>query len=459
MDIRHAGKPVIIEGQSGTGKTTVAKKVLERLNGGDDFIYLTARDANDSSQISVLAKEGHGGRYIIDDFHRLESEVQAKLANLVKLAAEAETADIYPKIIIIGINRVGSELIYLVHDIAKRCGIHKVEPAHETAIMELIEKGEEKLNITIGHHKEILHESAGDYWLAQLLCQQICKSNGLIETSLKKIDLNFDTGDLRKRLVNQLENSFLDPVKAFCRGTRFRPTNDPYFKLLRAISFQDNSVVDLNDLANENPDVKGSINNIKETRINILLKSNELCDRYFYYNSQIKSFAIEDPALFYYLKHLDWDELRKSCGFKENEDDYEFDFAISFAGENRAVAEKIAELLGVLDCTVFYDKYYENNYLGRVWSNQFQEIFGKKSRLVICLLDAKHREKIWPTFERECFEPRIPDGAVIPIFLDDTLFPAISSDINGIHARDIDLSDENSLTDYIVLPLEERLGH
>ena len=28
VDIRNRGKPVIIEGQSGTGKTTVAKKIL-----------------------------------------------------------------------------------------------------------------------------------------------------------------------------------------------------------------------------------------------------------------------------------------------------------------------------------------------------------------------------------------------------------------------------------------------
>ena len=29
VDIRGPGKPVIIEGQSGTGKTTVAKKIIE----------------------------------------------------------------------------------------------------------------------------------------------------------------------------------------------------------------------------------------------------------------------------------------------------------------------------------------------------------------------------------------------------------------------------------------------
>ena len=42
------------------------------------------------------------------------------------------------------------------------------------------------------------------------------------------------------------------------------------------------------------------------------------------------------------------------------------------------------------------------------------------SRLVVCFLDAHHKEKIWPTFERECFQPRVADAEV---FLDDNTLP------------------------------------
>ena len=145
-------------------------------------------------------------------------------------------------------------------------------------------------------------------------------------------------------------------------------------------------------------------------------------DRYFYYNSSTKNFAIEDPALFYYIKHLDWEVLRKNCGFRESNTDYEFDFAISFAGENRELAKNIADLLAVLDCNVFYDSYYEANYLGKACSKQFKEVFVDNSRFVVCLLDVHHSEKIWPTFERECFHPRVQAGSVIPVYLDDTVF-------------------------------------
>ncbi len=47
VDIRNLGKPVIIEGQSGTGKTTVARKILEQAFPNKDFEYLSARKPSD----------------------------------------------------------------------------------------------------------------------------------------------------------------------------------------------------------------------------------------------------------------------------------------------------------------------------------------------------------------------------------------------------------------------------
>ena len=457
VDIRTPGKPVIIEGQSGTGKTTVAKKILEQISTNQEFQYLSARIAPDVGKIIEISEGKMTGNFVLDDFHRLDNSVQENIANIVKISAEQPDAEKHPKIVIIGINKVGSELIYLVHDIAKRCGIHRVQPANETRIFELIESGEEKLNVSIGNREKIFAESSGDYWLAQLLCQSVCIMNDIIETSAEEQEVQFDEVELRVRLVSRLENNYADPVKEFCRGRRFRATNDPYFKLLKLISTQDSSIVDLNELANANPDIKGSINNIKERRINVLLESKPICERYFYYNSETKNFAIEDPALFYYLKHLDWEVLRQSCGFRENENDYEFDFAISFAGENRELAKNITDLLTVLDCTVFYDEYFESNFLGKAWSKQFLEIFGAQSRLVICLLDSHHAEKIWPTFERECFQPRIADSSVIPIYLDKTKFVGIPADIVGIQFIGKDQGDERDITDNIVYKLEERL--
>ena len=457
VDIRNPGKPTIIEGQSGTGKTTVAKKIIEHAFPHGEFGYLSARAASDMERILAIADGKLPGKWIIDDFHRLDTSVQARIANLLKVAAENFEASVHPKLVLIGINKVGSELIILVHDIAKRCGIHRIQPADKAITLQMIKRGEVKLQIQLDGKDAIFDETKGDYWLTQLTCHAICLSHDILETQDSMKTLAYKQDDVRTRIVARLDNTYREPVKEFARGKRFRPTNDPYFRLLRLIAAQGSSISDLNELANANPDFRGSINNIKERRIAIVLESKPICDRYFYYNSDTKTFAIEDPAFFYYLHHLDWEDMRKDCGFRDDPHTFDWDFAISFAGENRDLAKSIADLLEILDCTVFYDQYYEANYLGTAWSQQFKEIFGTKARYVVCLLDSHHAEKIWPTFEREVFTPRVEDAAVIPIYLDDTPFVGIPKDIVGIDFKGCDGSNTDLVTDKIVYKLEEKL--
>lgn len=458
LDIRHPGKPVVLEGQSGTGKTTCVRKALEHL-GGAAPEYLTARSATDLHRIEEIARTSLPGRFVIDDFHRLASKTQADLANIAKFAAEAQSGQ--TKLILIGINQVGTELIKLVPDVAKRTGIHRIQAGEKDDIDRLVQEGANKLNITIPDSEIIYNESRGDYWLTQQLCQTICTMNDVLETHDEGKTITFEMGALRSRVVDKLSAAFHPATKEFCRGGRFRPNNDPYLKLLQKIGQQESSVVDLNELANSNEDVRGSINNIKESRLAILLRDKPTCGRHFYYNSETKNFAIEDPALFYFLKHLDWAKLRQDCGFRPASRETEYDFAISFAGENRVLAREIAEQLSLLDVHVFFDEHFEVNFLGGAWSVQFERIFGSDSRLVLCLLDANYRAKIWPTFERECFLPRVASGDVIPIFLDDTVFVAIPSDIIGIkfnRSANVD-DDRGRVTDEIAFKLIERLGN
>jgi hypothetical protein len=256
LDVRHAGKPVIVEGQSGTGKTTCVRKVLEQL-GGTAPEYLTARSATDVHRIEEIAKQGLPGRFVIDDFHRLAKDTQARLADLAKHAAEAPGGP-RTKLVLIGINQVGSELIHLVPDIAKRTGIHRIQAGSWESIGELIREGCAKLNIEIPEAEAVFKESRGDYWLTQQLCQTICTSNDITETCEAKRHISFDMAAIRRRVVERLAAAFYQAVKDFCRGVRFRPNNDPYLKLLQKIGQQESSIVDLNELAHMACDLSSS---------------------------------------------------------------------------------------------------------------------------------------------------------------------------------------------------------
>jgi len=461
LDLRKPGKPVIIEGQSGTGKTTCVTKALEKLSSVLSCSILSARKAEDVAFIAQLVADRPAGLFMIDDFHRLDPNLQRDLADIAKLAAEKnDVTSRLPKLILVGINQIGSDLIHLVPDIAKRIGIHRIQHGREEDIRMLIAAGCDQLNISIGDWKVIYQESKGDYWLTQHLCQTLCADNGVTETQSVRFSMQIDLGLLRTRVVDRLRSAYHEGVKQFCRGRRFRPSNDPYYKLLRSIGQQESSIVDLNELANANPDVRGSVNNIKEHRLRVLIAEKPECQNLFHYNAETKNFVIEDPAVFYYIKHLNWDALRKDCGFREGTTSFDFDFAISFAGENRALAKCIADNLEILDASVFFDEYFETNFLGKAWAQQFTEIFSEKCRLVLCLLDRHYREKIWPTFERECFLPRVSEGHVIPIYLDDTKFVGIPSDIVGIkYSFDPEvLGWENDVIDKIVFRLIERIS-
>jgi len=266
IDIRRPGKPVIIEGQSGTGKTSTAKKIIEQLLGNVEIVYWSARKATDVENIVKLTGNPKPGYYIIDDFHRLSKELQGRIGNLAKIAAEEGIDTQLPKLIIIGINEIGSGLIHLVPDIAKRCGIHKISAGDSQDILNLIEKGCAELGIVIENKEGVYGETKGDYWLSQVFCQTICSINGILETQAEKKTLKYEIKDVRGRAIKRLKAGYYEPVKEFCRGRRFRKSNDPYFKLLKLIGQQDSSIVDLNRLASQYEDIKGSINNIKERR-------------------------------------------------------------------------------------------------------------------------------------------------------------------------------------------------
>ena len=460
LDVRRPGKPVILEGQSGTGKTTCVRHIVTELDDGKPTEYLTARNAIHISRIEEVVRDQTPGRFVIDDFHRLSQHLQEQIADVAKLSAEVDDDSSLPKLVIIGINQVGSELIQLVPDIAKRTGIHRIAPGKQADIEKLISSGCERLNITIEKKDEIYGETRGDYWLTQQICQSICGAANITKTVDVIKDVKFTMSEVRQRVVDRLRAAYYPGVKEFCRGRRFRPSNDPYFKLLRAVGQQDSSIIDLNEMANSVSDVRGSINNIKERRLQVLIESKPAVSRHFYYNPETKNFALEDPALFYFIKHLDWNQLRQDCGFREHSGDFEFDVAISFAGENRELAQFIADNLTTLDVPVFFDAMFEANYLGKAWSQQFKEIFANKSRFVVCILDEHHLKKIWPTFEREHFVPRIADEGVIPIFLDETKFPGLPQDLIGIPFK-FDAHDpewKQKATDEIIYKLIDRLS-
>src|SRR5215471_9767008 len=81
LDVRHSHKPVILEGQSGTGKTSCVRHILAELDRARKPEYLTARDPFHVRTIEKVVSEHTVGSYVIDDFHRLTMGLQERIAD------------------------------------------------------------------------------------------------------------------------------------------------------------------------------------------------------------------------------------------------------------------------------------------------------------------------------------------------------------------------------------------
>ena len=131
---------------------------------------------------------------------------------------------------------------------------------------------------------------------------------------------------------------------------------------------------------------------------------------------------------------------------------YEYDFALSFAGENRDIAEKMANELPLYGAKVFYDKFKEADLIGKKLSTYFQDTYGSKSRYVIVLISKEYQIKDWTNFELKIAreEAKIRSSEfILPVKLDDTPILGIHDDIGYVDYR------ENGLKGTVNLLIEK----
>ncbi len=74
-----------------------------------------------------------------------------------------------------------------------------------------------------------------------------------------------------------------------------------------------------------------------------------------HYDPDGKVLSVEDPQLVFYLRNLDWQAFPRALGFDNVELEHAYDFALSFAGEDRPLADALYEILDADDYVVFYD--------------------------------------------------------------------------------------------------------
>ncbi|MGO9570529.1 MAG: toll/interleukin-1 receptor domain-containing protein [Desulfomonilaceae bacterium] len=108
--------------------------------------------------------------------------------------------------------------------------------------------------------------------------------------------------------------------------------------------------------------------------------------------------------------------------------DFDFDVAISFAGEDRGIAGQIAELLTKEGIRVFYDIDEQADLWGKDLYKHLAEIYFAKARFCLVLVSSHYSKKIWPRHEiQNAFARALQENReyILPLKLDDTAIPGI----------------------------------
>lgn len=121
---------------------------------------------------------------------------------------------------------------------------------------------------------------------------------------------------------------------------------------------------------------------------------------------------------------------------------YDFDVALSFAGEDRAYVEELASRLKAGGLRVFLD----SDYLVETWGEDlveyFQGVYHKRSRYAIVFVSKWYVQKDWTRLERRNALARAmeqPTAYVLPARLDDTPLPGLPPTIGYVDCRHVGL--------------------
>lgn len=476
-DVTHAGKHLLIEGPSGIGKTCVVFKVFEDLGWtkDQDFGYVSCRDDEGLDRLETFIASSSSGKspdplvIVVDDFHLLTASKRAEIGSSLKRMSDRafETAS-PPKVILIGIPTSGVSLLSEAYDLGPRLGTYVFTRASDSEIDRLISDGETALDVLFEDRDILLAESAGNFWLAQYVCNKVCAIKGIFETQDNTPILSFDLLGIRQRLMTELTQRYLPVARTFAKGKRWRPGgNKPYLEVLLALCKIPESVVTFDKVLNivperRRPGIKAVRTRIAEV-IHDVEKDIDLRKQVAF--DADSGFSIEDPLFRYFLTNLEQKKLFQELGIEDEAVEkgrlYSYDVGFSFSGEARRVVESINSEMKAEDVVTFYDYDQQAFLLALDLEKTLGRVYTESCRYYLVFLDKYYREKVWTRYEKDLMTRPGRKEHIIPVLLDDSGAEAtvgISTTLGRIDLRDVwaDIQKSGVMTKDVVNILRNR---
>jgi hypothetical protein len=119
---------------------------------------------------------------------------------------------------------------------------------------------------------------------------------------------------------------------------------------------------------------------------------------------------------------------------------YEYDVALSFAGEEREYVEKVAIYLKENGISVFYDDFEKVKLWGVDLYDHLSEVYQKKAKYCVIFISRNYAKKVWTNHERKSAQARAigeKEEYILPARFDNTELPGILPTIGYINISNL----------------------
>lgn len=123
-----------------------------------------------------------------------------------------------------------------------------------------------------------------------------------------------------------------------------------------------------------------------------------------------------------------------------NNKQYQYDLAFSFAGEERDIVFPIAECLKKEGVKIFYDMYEQDKLWGKNVYEYLSDVYKNQARYCLIFVSNHYIEKAWTTHEWKQAQARALNSReeyILPVILEDTKVPALLETIGYIDYRKV----------------------
>jgi energy-coupling factor transporter ATP-binding protein EcfA2 len=415
--LKTKGKHVTLVGASGSGKSTVAEKILAEVYPDANRVHkFSGRTyTSESSVISILGKEFQEepsaaavepwlqayDLVVIDDVHHLSFEARQELARMLKLWHEKGI-----KFLLIGIAKTSDQILGSDPELAIRNDVHTLAAQDADFLKKVLLKGEVALNVEFDDSFEAAAVSAakGLPAIFQAMCRIACVECDVERTEPTRKPVKTELSAIGRSVVRMFDPKYFLRLVGLAQGRRqARAVHDTFFEIVDALGRSSKTQISKPELYRkivgsvQDPELKKRKSTSFYRAMDSLQKTIEerKLDDILIFESD--TLSIDDPLFRFYLDHVDFDRIRSLV--KIRKDEYEYDVAVSFAGEDRPQVAALVSALEGRGVEVFYDF----NESARLWGKDLEvelaRIYAQEARFLVLCLSKNYPVKDWTRFE------------------------------------------------------------